>query len=257
MYGAIIGDLAGSIYEYNQIKKVTPVKMKKLIEDNSFFSDDTILTIAVLDAIENDKDYQKYLRLYIKKYLNYKPDFTPYFSSSFSPGTIKWSKDNVIGTSKGNGAMMRVSPIGYMFDTEEEVINHAKLATIPSHNSEEAINCATIVALMIFYFKNGMSKEKVFTKLNIIPNYKPFKKFNMTCSETFDNCMYAIYNSSSFEQAIENILLMGGDTDTNACIVASIAEAQYGINDKLIQKVNEKIPDEFIKVLKRSNKYGK
>ncbi len=255
MYGAIIGDLAGSIYEYDQTKKVTPIKMNNIIENNAFYSDDTILTIAILDAIENHKDYEKYLRLYIKKHMNYRPDFEPYFNSSFSPSIIKWSDGKVKGISKGNGAMMRISSIGYMFDTEKEVIENVKLATIPSHNSKEAIDCASIIALMIFYFKNGMRTEEVFNKLGIIPAYKPFTKFNTTCSETIDNCMYVIYSSNNFEEAISNTLLMGGDTDTNACIVGSIAEAQYGVRDDLIQEVNNKIPKEFIKVLKRSNKY--
>ena len=75
MYGAIIGDLAGSIYEYSQLKKVTPIYMDKIIEDNAFYSDDTILTIAILDAIQNNREYEKYIRSYIKKYSSYKPKF--------------------------------------------------------------------------------------------------------------------------------------------------------------------------------------
>ena len=86
MYGAIIGDLAGSIYEYSQIKKVTPIYMDKIIEDNAFYSDDTILTIAILDAIQNNREYEKYIRSYIKKYSSYKPNFSPYFNNAFSPG---------------------------------------------------------------------------------------------------------------------------------------------------------------------------
>lgn len=68
MYGAIIGDLAGSIYEFEQVRCIKPIKMGKIIEDNAFFSDDTILTIAVLEAILNNQDYEKYLKLYVKKY---------------------------------------------------------------------------------------------------------------------------------------------------------------------------------------------
>ena len=70
MYGAIIGDLAGSIYEYSQTKSIKPIEVDKIIEDNAFYSDDTILTIAIADAILNGKDYDKYLRYYIKKYQN-------------------------------------------------------------------------------------------------------------------------------------------------------------------------------------------
>ena len=91
MYGAIIGDLAGSIYEYDQIKGVKPVVVDKLIEENSFFSDDTILTIAIADAIANGRDYEKYLKYYVKKYAKYRPDFEPYFKTSFSSKALVYS----------------------------------------------------------------------------------------------------------------------------------------------------------------------
>ena len=253
MYGAIIRDLAGSIYEYEQTKEIKNINIGSIIEDNSFYSDDTILTIAILDAIINKStDYDKYLREYIRKYLTYKPDFSPYFKSSFSPGLIKWSKGNYIGTSTGNGAMMRISPVGYMFDNEDDVIKNAYLATIPSHNSEEAIDAVTKIALIIFYLRQGLSKEEIFKKLNIKLRYQPFTKFNVTCSETIDNCLYAFYNSTSFEDAIRKTIYMGGDTDTNACIVGSIAGALYKIDDELINKANKKIPDEFQKILTKS-----
>ena len=79
MWGAVIGDLAGSIYEYEQIKGVKKVESKEIIPDNAFYSDDTILTIAVLDAIMHDKDYEKYLKLYGNKYSTFKPNIEPYF----------------------------------------------------------------------------------------------------------------------------------------------------------------------------------
>ena len=252
MYGAIIGDLAGSIYEYEQSKRIKPVKMNKLIEENAFFSDDTILTVAIIDAILNNKDYNYCLRKYIHKYKNYKPNFKPYFNTIFSPNLTKWSEGNVDGISHGNGAMMRISPVGYMFNTEEEVINNAKLATIPSHNSKEAIECATKIALIIFYLRKGFSKDEVFSKLNLDIKYVPFKKFNLTCEDTINNCLYAFYKSNSFENAIINTLLMGGDTDTNCAIVGSMAEALYGIDDLLIAKAKERIPKEFVKLLNRA-----
>ena len=252
MYGAIVGDLAGSIYEYNQLKDIHSIQMNNLIEDNSFYSDDTILTIAIIDAILNNKDYDYYLRKYIEEYREYKPDFRPYFKSSFSPNLIKWSNSNEIGTSHGNGAMMRISPVGYMFDSENDVIENARLATIPSHNSKEAIDSATMIALMIFYSRKGYSKEEIFQMMNIDVKYVPFSKFNTTCEATIGNCMYALYNSNGFEDAIRKTLLMGGDTDTNCAIVGSVAEAMYGIDNQIIARVNEKIPKEFVKVLKRT-----
>ena len=165
MYGAIVGDLAGSIYEFDQTKVIYNPNKKILLEDRSFYSDDTILTIAIMDAILSGGNYEDYLRKYINEYKDYKPDFEPYFKLSFSPGLIKWSNGSYIGNSTGNGAMMRVSPIGYLFNSEEEVINNAYLSCLPSHNSKEATECSIIIALIIYYFRQGLSKEEVFSPL--------------------------------------------------------------------------------------------
>ena len=109
MLGAIYGDKAGSIYEFSQLKEIKSIDPKKLIIEESFYSDDTIETIAVMDAILNNKNYGETLREYILKYENYRPNFKPYFKTSFSPGTIKWAKGTGRDDSIGNGAMMRVS----------------------------------------------------------------------------------------------------------------------------------------------------
>lgn len=252
MYGAIIGDLAGSIYEYSQTKNITNIDVQNLLENNSFYSDDTILTIAITDAILHNQDYNSYLKKYIKAYRFYKPEFSPYFKTSFSPGLIKWADSNIIGTSIGNGAMMRISPIGYLFNTEKEIIENARLATIPSHNSEQAIICATKIALIIFYLRKGWPLNEIIKKLEIELKYNPFKKFNTTCYDTIDNCLYALATTNGFEDAIKKVISYGGDTDTNACIVGSLAEAKYGINNSLIEEVNQKIPHEFKKILTRS-----
>ena len=87
-------------------------------------------------------------------------------------------------------------------------------------------------------------------KINI--EYNPFTKFNITCEETIGNCLYTLYNSNSFEDAIRKTLLMGGDTDTNCAIVGSMAETMYGIDNNLIEKVNEKIPQKFVKILRKA-----
>lgn len=232
MLGAIYGDKAGSIYEYSQLMNVTSINPEELITEESFYSDDTILTIAIMDAIINKKDYEETLRKYVLDNENYKPDFSTYFKLSFSPGTIRWAKGVGRNDSIGNGAMMRISPVGYLFDTEEEVIENARLATIPSHNSKEAIDSVTTIALMIYYFRKGLTKDEVYKKLNLLSEYEPFTKFNSTCHETIGNCLYAIYNSNSFEDAIRKTLLMGGDTDTNCAIVGSVAEALYGMSEE-------------------------
>lgn len=251
MLGSIYGDKAGSIYEFNQTKKIESINPEKLILPNSFYSDDTIETIAVIDAIVDNKDYEETLRKYILENIDYKPNFKPYFKNSFSPGTIKWAKGIGRNNSIGNGAMMRISPVGFLFNSENEVIENARLVTIPSHNSAETIESATIIALMIYYFRNGLTKEEVFRKLNLLVKYEPFEKFNMTCKETLNNCLYAIYNSTSFEDSIRKTLLMGGDTDTNCCIVGSVAESLYGMNEKQKAEAISGLPSEYVKILKR------
>lgn len=251
MLGSIYGDKAGSIYEFNQTKKIESINPEKLILPNSFYSDDTIETIAVIDAIVDNKDYEETLRKYILENIDYKPNFKPYFKNSFSPGTIKWAKGIGRNNSIGNGAMMRISPVGFLFNSENEVIENARLVTIPSHNSAEAIESAIIIALMIYYFRNGLTKEEVFRKLNLLVKYEPFEKFNMTCKETLNNCLYAIYNSTSFEDSIRKTLLMGGDTDTNCCIVGSVAESLYGMSEVQKKDAISELPNEYQKVLKR------
>ena len=251
MLGAIYGDKAGSIYEFNQTKEIVGINPKELILPDSFYSDDTIETIAVIDAITNNKDYEQTLREYILSNIEYKPDYEPYFRTSFSPGTIKWAKGNGRNDSIGNGAMMRISPVGYLFNSEKDIIENARLVTITSHNSKEAIESATIIALMIYYFRNGLTKEEVFRKLNILVKYEPFEKFNTSCKETLGNCLYAIYNSKSFEDAIRKTLFMGGDTDTNCCIVGSVAESLYGMNGKQKEDAISGLPNEYVKILRK------
>lgn len=149
---------------------------------------------------------------------------------------------------------MRVSPVGYMFDSEKEVRENSRLATVPSHNSEEAIRNAETIALIIYYARNGLSKEEIINKLNIKLQYKPFKTFNTTCDATIDNCLFALFTSNSFEESINKVISYGGDTDTNACIVGSMAEAMFRIDPRLIDKARFKLPREFVNVLDKGYK---
>lgn len=254
MLGAIIGDLAGSIYEFDQFKKHSNVKIKNIIEDNSFYSDDTILTIAIADAIVNKKDYEKTLKEYAIKYGDKIPENIPYFNTMFSPSFTKWARSNNQGESSGNGAMMRVSPVGYLFNTEEDVIKNSYLSTIPSHNSKDAINAARLIALIIFYARKGMAKHEIIDKLNLKIIKPTLKEFNYTCADTIDLCLYSFFNSNSFEESIKLAISFGGDTDTNACIVGSMAEAMFGISKELKAKALAKLPFEFVEILNKCYK---
>ena len=257
MYGAIIGDLAGSIYEFGQIKQISPVEINNVIEPESFVSDDSILTMAIADAILNKKDYAESLREWGKKYIDHHPNHKPYFKTVFSPGFTNWILGNGKGTSAGNGAMMRISPVGYLFETEEDVIKNARLATITSHNNEDAVIAATLVSLIIFYARNGMKKEDIIKNLNIDIREPKIEKFNYTCADTVDVCLYSLFTSNSFEEAIKTTISFGGDTDTNACIVGSMAEAMYGIPEKLKQDMMPHLPLDFLSVLADYENYIK
>lgn len=256
MLGNIIGDLAGSVYEFEQISSFHPVVMKNVIEDSAFFSDDTILTIAIADAIVSYCPYSKKLREYAKKYDKYLPTIQPYFSSTFSPGFTKWAKSNKIGTSNGNGAMMRVAPVGFLFNTEEDVLDNAKLATMASHNSDSAIKSAQTIALIIFYARNGLSKYEIMKKLNINVVRPSITKFNYTCEETLDICLFSFFMSNSFEDAIRLAISFGGDTDTNACIVGGMAEAMWGISRELKEKAIGFLPREFKEILDKAYSFN-
>lgn len=251
MLGAIIGDLAGSIYEYEQFQKVTPIKVKNIIENDAFFSDDTILTIAILDAVLNQKDYAETLKAYTKRFSEKVPANIPYFKTMFSPSFTNWAYGKQDGLSNGNGAMMRISPIGYLFNTEKEVKEQATLATTPSHNTTEAITSAKTVAMIIFYARRGFSKQQIIDKLQLKIKKPIVKEFNYTCAQTLDICLYCLFRANSFEESLKLALSFGGDTDTNACIVGSMAEALYGISDKLKQIALSKLPTEFVNLLNK------
>lgn len=254
MLGAIHGDKARSIFEFSQLKEIKSIDPKVLINKKFFYSDDIIETIAIMDAIINNKEYGETLREYILKYENYRPDFEPYFKTSFSSKTIKWVKGIGRSDSIGNIAMMRISPVGYLFNNENEIIENAKLVTKTSHDSEEAFNSATIIALMIYYFRNGLTREEIFKKLKLCVEYKPFIKFNYTYYDIIGNCLFAIYNSNSFEDAIRKVLLMNVDTEANVRIVESVAEAMYGMNEKEKSDAIFNLPDDYVKIIKKAYK---
>lgn len=255
MWGAIVGDLAGSIYERKQYRNVTPIDVKELITEDSFYTDDTILTVAIYDAIRSSHDYENALREYGKRFVDYRPQTSvkEIFPTAFGGNFVRWLKNENDGKSIGNGAMMRISGIGNMFYTEKEVIENAILATKPSHNTPSAIESAKTVALIIFYARMGYNKSHIREKLGFDTiEYKPFEKFNKTCDETLNNCLYALFESQNFEDALRKVISFGGDTDTDGAIVGAMAEALYGIPEYLVNKARKKIPTFFSYILEEA-----
>lgn len=269
MLGAIIGDIAGSVDEYQEFKdslnktinlkrRLERLHKQELIDDNSFYSDDTILTIAILDAILNNESYETKLKEYGLKYKKQVPNNIDYFDYMFSPGFIKWCESDEIGKSIGNGSAMRISSVGYLFNDEETVLKEAEKATIPSHNSKKAIDSASAVAHSIYLARKGLNKEQIKEIISTKFNYQLDYDLDKLRKEyLFDGtyrvvplCIYIALSSNSFEESIRKAISIGGDTDTIACIVGSISEALFGIPDKYVDKAYSKLPDEFVKLLK-------
>ena len=164
MLGAIIGDLAGTKYEYQEFldsrKAIINLERRKrilepsteLITKESFISDDSLLTIAIAESIIYKKDYGETLKKYGQKYSENQEQRENFFKSAFSPAFEKWAKSESIknGTSHGNGAAMRVSPVAYLFNDLETVQDETLKATLPSHDSREAIRGAKSIASAIF-----------------------------------------------------------------------------------------------------------
>lgn len=277
MLGAIIGDIAGSYPEALEIKHFrkakTPTSYEERIKimdknvplftEKSSCTDDSILTCAIADAVlRGSHDYEKYLREYGVRELNYGKDM--YGRSRFGGGFVKWLEGNFQGESYGNGCAMRISPVGYLA-TLEEVKRETYLATIPSHNSEEAIQGAMAVSTSIYFLRQGATKEKI--KQYIEENFysldfdlETLRKeyiFNMRTSESVPQAFYIFLISNDFEDAIRKAISIGGDTDTIAAIVGSLSEAYYGLDQNLVKEVMPYLRDYMYPLLDKFYKKGK
>ncbi len=275
MIGAIIGDVVGSYYEvleinhYKKYKEPRPYEERikvldknlELFTNNCSVTDDSILTCSIYDAIVNGEcNYEKYLREYGKKEVELGLD--QYGRSRFGKGFVDWLEGNYQGESYGNGASMRVSPVGYLFNSLGEVKKHARLATIPSHNNEEAIKGAECVAVSIYLLRNGYSKESLekyiknnYYELNYdLETLQRTYKFSSRTNDSVPQALYIFLISNDFEDSIRKAISIGGDADTIACIVGSLAEAYYGVDEKLKNSVKPYLRDYMLDLLKYDEK---
>lgn len=261
MLGAIIGDVVGSYYEVLEVKEIKNGhrqyeerikildKTTPLFTENSSVTDDSILTFAIYKAIKENKPYEEMLKYYAKQEIDLGKDM--YGRSRFGKGFVEWVNGNTKGTSYGNGASMRISPVGYLFDTLEEVKEETYKATIPSHNHEESILCAEAVSTSIFLLRNGMSKEelkeyieKIYFKLDYdLEDLRRDYKFSSKSIDSVPQAIFTFLESNSFEETIRNAISIGGDTDTIACIAGSLAESYYGIPQELLEQVKPYLKD--------------
>ena len=225
MLGAIVGDIVGSIYEFNNHR----LKDFPLFGEGCDFTDDTVLTVAVADCLMHNGNYAEYIKTYARKYPNrgYGGRFAQWIHSESMEPYNSW----------GNGSAMRVSAVGFAYDDLESVMNEAKRSAEVTHNHPEGIKGAQATTVAIYMARKGQSKEQIKTAIaksfkydleRTLDEIRPIYKFNESCQATVPEAIIAFLESTDFEDAIRNGISLGGDSDTLTCITGGIAEAFYG-----------------------------
>lgn len=247
--GSVIGDVIGSVYEWNNVKTTEFA----LFTAKSDFTDDTVLTIAVADCILNKKDFAKTIWKYGRKYRR----------RGYGGNFRKWLHEYNLKPygSFGNGSAMRASAVGFAFNDIETVMEVAKQSAEVTHNHPEGIKGAQATASAIFLARKGKSKQEIKDYISQTFNYKldftldeirPTYKFDVTCQGSVPQAIVAFLESSDFENAIRLAISIGGDSDTIACITGGIASAYYKqIPKKIMDFVVDKLPNEFIEIMNK------
>lgn len=283
MMGAIIGDIVGSIYEWNNIK----TKDFPLFQDKCFFTDDTVMTCAIAEGVMNGGSKDDFIDA-MKKYGRMYPN------SGYGIAFNNWifSDTREPYNSFGNGAAMRISPCAEVMDcgfTARTGIwptngsKQVEIATAVTHNHPEGIKGAMATAAAIFlarFYFGGHAidydepindnpkecKRRIKEKLEKMFDYdlsrtldeiRPVYKFNETCQETVPEAIIAFLESEDFEDAIRNAISLGGDSDTLAAITGSIAEAAYGIPKDIKDKAYSYLDQPLKDVVDRWEEYIK
>jgi ADP-ribosylglycohydrolase len=251
MLGAIAGDIIGSVYEHDPIKTTE----FPLFDHYSRFTDDTVLTIAVAYAILEKMDYTTSLKYFGRKYpdAGYGMFFYRWMFASRSEPYNSW----------GNGSAMRVSPVGFAFDSIEQVLNEAERSAVVTHSHAEGIMGAQATALAVFLARTGSSKHEIKQEISTRFCYdldqtldviRPYYSFDVSCQGTVPEAIIAFLESTDFEDAVRKAISLGGDSDTLACITGGIAQAFYkSIPQTIVTEVNKRLPFEFVSIIDKFN----
>ncbi len=241
MIGAIFGDVVGSVYEFHNIK----TKEFELFTDRCEFTDDTVMTVAVADALmqwkrkAGLKRFQKILIRAMHRYGSTYPEES--YGGRFRLWLMKEETEPY--GSYGNGSAMRVSPVAWYATSLDEALALAKASAEVTHNHPEGIKGAEVTAGATYLARTGATMEQIrefvsgyycmdFTLDEIRPSYR----FHETCQETVPQAIEAFLESNSFEDAIRNGVSIGGDTDTLCAITGAVAEAFYGMSEEETEK---------------------
>jgi len=247
MLGAIAGDIIGSVYEFHPQK----TKTFPLFCDASRFTDDTVLTIAVASAILSSADYGASIATFAERHPR----------AGYGGLFLRWlqSPSKAPYNSWGNGSAMRASPVGFAFDSVDEVLQEARKSTEVTHDHPEGIKGAQAAALAVYLARSGTSKGEIKGEIHErfaydlsrkLDEIRPTYNFDVSCQGTVPEAIIAFLESESFEDAIRNAVSLGGDSDTLACITGGIAQAFYKkIPHEIETAVRTRLPKEFTQIL--------
>ena len=258
MLGAIIGDVAGSRFEFDRGGKT---KDFKLFADECEFTDDTVMTIGVTEGLMNagidadEKTIKENLIKSMQKWGKRYPD------AGYGAGFIHWvfSDKPEPYNSLGNGSAMRVSAVGFLYPTLERTLQVAKWTAEVSHNHPEGIKGAECTAAVIFLGRTGKSKEEIrdyvlshydYDLSESLDDMRRRHRHDETCMDSLPKALVSFFEGNSFEDVIRNAVSLGGDTDTLAAIAGAMAEGFYGVPEEIREEVNQYLPEEMRKTLK-------
>jgi ADP-ribosylglycohydrolase len=225
MIGAIAGDIIGSVYEARPIKTTRFPLFHPLCR----FTDDTVLTVALADTILHGTRYADLLKRYYRAYphAGYGGNFHQWAQSESSAPYNSW----------GNGSAMRVSPVGFAFDSLEDVLERAKQSAEITHDHCEGIKGAQAVASAIFLARTGQTKEQIKNYVETAFGYhldtpldviRPRYEFHVSCQKSVPQAIRAFLEANDYEDAVRKAISLGGDSDTLACMAGGIAQAFFG-----------------------------
>lgn len=256
MFGAIAGDVIGSVFERNNFKS----KAFPLFDAASRFTDDTVLTVAVARALLDGESPGRAMREWHGRY----PDagFGPTFRAWIEAGD-----DAPAPKSASNGAAMRISPVGWACATLDEVMATAERFTVVTHDHPEGVKGAQATAAAVFLARHGAGKDSIRDHVERAFGYdlsvpldavRPGYAFDLSCEGTVPHAIRAFLEASDFEDAVRNAISIGGDSDTLAAIAGAIAEAHWGgVPPPIARAVWERLDEPLRTVAQQfCNRYG-
>ncbi len=247
MLGAIAGDIIGSVYEHRPIKHCEFA----LFDRHSTWTDDSLLTVAVADALLQGRSYSQCLFEWGCRYpgAGFGRSFHAWLRAGGGAPYGSW----------GNGSAMRVSPVAWAFDDEASMLDAATEAAAATHDHPEGIKGAQAVSLAIFMARQGADKIDIARRIQAdfgydldrrLVNIRPGYRFDVSCAGSVPEALIAFFESEDYESAVRNAVSLGGDADTQACIAGSVAEAWYGgVPDAIVSESLSRLPADMRQVV--------